>query len=81
MSDVYIRAVSLLAAIILKSSKQNDGVLTDENNNPITDPEGNKITYDNKGLFTQTQLTYYDRYLPTGIIRDVFEFLELVPDD
>jgi hypothetical protein len=74
-------AQSLLAAIILKASKQYIGMLTDENNAAVTDLNGNQVTFDNRSLFTQTSLTYYDRYLPTGIIRDVFEFLELVPDD
>lgn len=74
-------AESLLAAIILKASKQYIGVLVDENNNPVTDPDGNKITYDNRRLFENTRLTYYARYLPVGIIRDVFEFLEFIPNE
>lgn len=74
-------AESLLAAIILKASSQYRGVLTDLDNNPVTDPEGNTITYDNSILFDSTRLTYYDRYLPAGIIRDVFEYVEYVPND
>lgn len=71
-------AESLLAAMILKASSQYAGILTDENNNPITDHEGNQLTYDNRTLFDSTSLMYYGRYLPIGIIRDVFEFLELI---
>ncbi|MEM7717102.1 MAG: hypothetical protein AAF349_26725 [Cyanobacteria bacterium P01_A01_bin.68] len=73
-------AESLFAAIVEKASKQYLGNLTDENNNTITDPEGNKITFDNRVPFESTQLKYYERYLPPGAIRDVFELLIFTHD-
>lgn len=72
-------AESLFAAIIIKASKQYLGVLTDQNGIPVTDPKNNILTYDNRGLFDSTRLTYYARYLPVGLVRDVFEFLEFIP--
>ncbi|MEM9927179.1 MAG: hypothetical protein AAF915_26120 [Cyanobacteria bacterium P01_D01_bin.50] len=74
-------AESLFAAIILKASSQYLGYLTDENDNFVTDLNGSKITFDNRTLFLETRLTYYARYLSPGIIRDVFEFIKIEPDD
>ena len=68
-------AESLLAAIILKASFQFIGTLTVPGGELLTDPDNNPITYDNRNLFEISELSYYERYIPTGIIRDVFEYL------
>lgn len=43
-------AESLLVAILLKSVENFQGILTDENNRPITDENGTIITFDNLSL-------------------------------
>ncbi|MGD1909562.1 MAG: hypothetical protein ACFB2X_01445 [Rivularia sp. (in: cyanobacteria)] len=75
------KAEVLFAAIIFKASSQYVGYLTDNENIAITDPEGNPITFDNRVLFKNTFLYYYDRYFSTGVIRDVFEFTEYLSND
>lgn len=47
-------AESLLAAILITALSTFEGVLTDENNNPVSDVTGEMINYDNKMLYILT---------------------------
>lgn len=56
-------AESLLVAILLKALENFQGILSDENNQPITDENNQLITFDNSEAFEWLKLVAWKPFL------------------
>ncbi|MCC5599967.1 hypothetical protein [Nostoc favosum] len=58
------RAQQLVVAILLKALENFQGILTDENNTPITDENNIAIDYDNRNLWESLEMFQWRFYIP-----------------
>lgn len=54
-------AESLLIAIVINATRQFEGVIEDENNQPITDQSNLAITFNNSSLYELLTIFYWKR--------------------
>lgn len=55
----------ILTALLLQAHQHFEGVLTDHQNNVVTDQNGDPITHDNKKLYEKLVLSFWKRQFVT----------------
>lgn len=60
------RAEQLVVAVLLQVLRNFQGILTDENGNPITDIDNIPVEYDNRNFWEFLEIFKWGLYIPEG---------------